>query len=383
MNYKDLKELVYLTPRERRSITTLIVVIALMLLVRILIGNYYVGKAQLDPDKVFDLLERYNMPTKAESPLANTSLIDFDPNNISLDELINGGWPEYPAKNLINYRDKGGSFKVKSDVKKIYGIDEAFYFSIYDYIMLPDEYVESNDKDEKDEKRYSPAPTTTQLFAFDPNMVTLQELVSMGWPKWMATNLIKYRERGGTYRTPESLLNVYGMTDSMYQVYLPYIQIMNISSEVDSNSIAIKNARTSISETELVKINLNTCNVSDLIKLKGIGQTYAKIIIEYRDKLGGFHSLDQLYDVPFVKAEAIDENLKYLKVDDGFQRMNINKLNFKEILNHPYMTYESTQILSNYFRFRDQREYLDTFLLKRSINQDTLTKLEPYLRLKN
>lgn len=380
MNYKDLKELIYLTPKERRSVTILLVAFALLLVTRIWVGSYYKGKATISKDKVYDLLERYHTPLQSDPSIATATLIDFDPNSIGIDQLIQSGWPEYPAKSLINYRQKGGVFKVKSDLEKIYGIDEAFYQLIYDHIMLPDELEINNSRAEVISEPIA-TKNTPLLLQFDPNKATLEELIQMGWPKWVAANLIKYRDKGGIYRTAESLKNVYGLTDSMYQIYKPFIMINEEEKEKDTSTATYSNGKPSVLTADLFKINLNSCNSDDLIQLKGIGPTYAKMILEFREKLGGFYSVDQLYDIPYIKPEAIANNLNYFEVDNSFKRMDIQKLSFSKIVNHPYTSYESTKVLSNYFRFRDQKEYLDTFLLKGSINQDTLTKLEPYLRL--
>ena len=88
--------------------------------------------------------------------------------------------------------------------------------------------------------------------------------------------------------------------------------------EKDTSTATYSNGKPSVLTADLFKINLNSCNSDDLIQLKGIGPTYAKMILEFREKLGGFYSVNQLYDIPYIKPEAIANNLNYFEVDNTF-----------------------------------------------------------------
>ncbi len=64
-----------------------------------------------------------------------------------------------------------------------------------------------------------------RLFLFDPNTITYDSLLLLGFEKSQALNLLKYREAGKVYRLPEELDLLYGMTDSLFQRIRPYIRI--------------------------------------------------------------------------------------------------------------------------------------------------------------
>src|SRR6478736_5708739 len=51
----------------------------------------------------------------------------FDPNSASMQQFDSLGLSERQAKSIVNYRTKGGKFRIKSDLKKIYGIDSVWF----------------------------------------------------------------------------------------------------------------------------------------------------------------------------------------------------------------------------------------------------------------
>ncbi|MFA6321704.1 MAG: helix-hairpin-helix domain-containing protein [Candidatus Omnitrophota bacterium] len=55
------------------------------------------------------------------------------------------------------------------------------------------------------------------------------------------------------------------------------------------------------------KININTANIEDLMKIKGVGQTIASRIIEYRYQKGRFVSIDDLKNVKGVSVALFEK----------------------------------------------------------------------------
>src|SRR5688572_12802903 len=87
-------------------------------------------RIQLDVQKE----ESNHVPLDEEIVVA---FFKFNPNTVTADELKALGFSERLKKGLLNYRAKGGVFRIKSDVKKLYGMDSVFYKKLYPFIQLP------------------------------------------------------------------------------------------------------------------------------------------------------------------------------------------------------------------------------------------------------
>ena len=127
-------------------------------------------------------------------------------------------------------------------------------------------------------------------------------------------------------------------------------------------------------KVEPVIVNLNAADSAGLLPLSGIGPVFAGRIIKYRDRLGGFFYKEQLLEVKYFTQEMLDKIQDNIVIDTSLiQKLPINKLEFKEILRHPYVDYEMTVVIVNerkkmhYTSIKDfsQRAQVgDTLLLK-------------------
>lgn len=100
---------------------------------------------------------------------------------------------------------------------------------------------------------------------------------------------------------------------------------------------------------EIVKIDLNRCDSTDITVVPMFGSKRAARLVEYRDKLGGFHSLAQLHEVYVLQDIPLDLLEKYFVVHPAdVHKININKATYKEMVNHPYFDAYLTKTILNY-----------------------------------
>ncbi len=61
-------------------------------------------------------------------------------------------------------------------------------------------------------------------------------------------------------------------------------------------------------------IDLNTASVQELVQLDGIGEKKAEAIVQYRDRVGPFTSVDQLTNVKGIGSVTLEKNRPLLVV---------------------------------------------------------------------
>ena len=69
-------------------------------------------------------------------------------------------------------------------------------------------------------------------------------------------------------------------------------------------------------DTIIVQISLNTAEVEDLVNLPGIGVSKAARIVEYRQRHGEFHSVDELIKVKGIGSKTKERIKPYLKLHE-------------------------------------------------------------------
>jgi len=213
----------------------------------------------------------------------------FNPNEASDLELVSLGFSEKIARRIINYREKGGSFKIKGDLYKIYAIDSSLVKELYDFIVLPEELpvteiIEKSDKTTFNRTEPVVKANPVELPDFDINTADtaiLQTIKGIG--SVLSRRIIDFRENLGGFIENEQLYEVYNLDSA---VALSLIKKMYI----DDNFIP-------------AKLFINRAGEEELAGHPYLSWQQARLIIAYRSQHGDYHSGQDI-----VKVYAVDEN---------------------------------------------------------------------------
>lgn len=232
-----------------------------------------------------------------------------------------------------------------------------------------DLHLETTEKTKK-------APTPTKLFSFNPNTVSKENLIKLGIQEKTAETFIKFRNSGAKFYKKEDFKNVYGISDEDYKRLENYIIIpKDTAYEKDKKPKKVYEAK-----KVAIKLELNEADSADFIKLSGIGPVFASRIVKYREKLGGYLNKNQLMEVYGMTDTLYQKIDSFLVLNaEIIQKINLNSADFKTMIAHPYIDYNTTNSI---LKYRDQNgnfERVEDLKLLYSLDEKTIEKIKPYL----
>ena len=226
-------------------------------------------------------------------------------------------------------------------------------------------------------------------FTFDPNTLEESEWAKTGLNSKVIRNIIRYREKGGTFRTREDFRKIYGMTDSAFAILEPYIIIHYEKPQEPvpwqkGNSKEQPAGDPGKSESDIIlQVELNTADSAALTALPGIGPSFASRIIKYRNMLGGYVHVEQLLEVKGMDSIRFSGIKNNITADASrVKKMDLNAVSFKEMARHPYFEYYLVKII---FSYRDRIKSYDSVGQLRNVENiypELYDKIAPYLEVK-
>ncbi len=210
------------------------------------------------------------------------------------------------------------------------------------------------------------------FFVFNPNTVTGEQLLQLGFKEKTAHTFINYRNKGAHFNKKEDIKKVYGVTEELYSKLEPYILIENKKADVYAQQEPVR-------KKEIKVVELNSADSTGLLPLPGIGPAYAKRIVKYRSLLGGYYSTEQLKEVYGFTDSLFQIVKNYVKVDPSLvTKIDLTTEDFKKLNAHPYISYEDTKAVFNYRRKNGPITKIEHLRICIP-DEEVLKKLTPYL----
>ncbi|MBQ0024204.1 MAG: helix-hairpin-helix domain-containing protein [Bacteroidales bacterium] len=196
-----------------------------------------------------------------------------------------------------------------------------------------------------------------ESFSFDPNTVTTEDLVRLGLSPRQAEVIDNYRQKGGKFRRKTDFAKMYVVSDTLFQRLEPFI---------------------SIPRTEL-----NAADSAALVALPGIGPWFAARIIEYRGRLGGFVSIEQLLEIEGFDEERYHALEEYVTVDSTLvEKFDVWTATEERLSLHPYVGERTSHAISRFKSVYDTSLWsLEKLVDEHILTSEMMTELKKYLSL--
>lgn len=259
--------------------------------------------------------------------------------------------------------------------------------------------------DEKASKTHAPfiyeeEKEVLDLQPFDPNTADSTVLLRLGLAPWQVRSIYRYRAKHGRYHSPEDFRRLPGMTNEMWERLSPHIRIdkkFHLVAEVEKPvNLAPKAKEDSAVHTPGSKeaagekpqypkqeklsagsvVNLNTADTTELKKLPGIASYRARKIVEYRNRLGGYVTTEQVMEA----CEMPDEILEWFIVTaPQIRKINVNTASVQQMMRHPYITFYKAKEIVEYRRKNGNFAAIDDLVRHGVLTAEEKEKLQSYL----
>ena len=198
---------------------------------------------------------------------------------------------------------------------------------------------------------------TYESFAFDPNTVSVADLQRLGLSERQAESIENYRSKGGRFRSKEDFRKMYVVSDTLFARLEAYIDIP--------------------------KLELNRADSAALVALRGIGPYYARKILDYRERLGGFVDAAQLLEIEGIDADRLASFSEDVTVDaKKIRKIDLWHASDTVLARHPYIGAKGARSVLRYRQLYDSARWtLPDLAKERALLPENIEKLKKYIEI--
>lgn len=258
----ELKKYFQFSRRERNGIFLLLFVLIGVILFKVSLSKLY----NLTDDEANEAYQsnKDSLSQDKDNTLVKTkyALKPFNPNTFSKDSLVKSGVNQKLAQQIINYRRKGGSFKIKKDFAKLYYLTDSSYSVYAPFLLLP-------------ENLPKPKPLIVEINSAD----SMQLLRVKGIGPFYAHKILKYKRETGGFFTINQIEEAF------------YINANTL--EEQQRQMAVIKKQLKVNPSKIKKFNVNTATQKQLSHHNYISYKQSKKILSLRKKkkIGGWEAL--------------------------------------------------------------------------------------------
>lgn len=241
---------------------------------------------------------------------------------------------------------------------------------------------QQDEHENNDQYFFEPRPSKGlqggELFRFDPNTLPVEGWQRLGLSARTSRTIEKYRRKGGKFRHPEDLRKIWGMPEGFYQRVKDYIVIAFAPAD-EQNKVEQKGF--SRPGKKPIIIDINEADTSAFIALPGIGSKLANRIVNFRERLGGFYSVDQIGETYGLQDSVFQKIRGSLQLGGPVKKLNVNTATKEELKAHPYIKWNLANAIVEYRNQHGPFKTLDELKNIVLVDEAAYKKMTPYLSL--
>jgi competence protein ComEA len=227
-----------------------------------------------------------------------------------------------------------------------------------------------------------------ELFYFDPNTCTNAQWKTLGLYDNTINTVNNFKAKGGKFFEADDIALIYGLSDEMIERLMPFVRIdkTNLYNKApykntnENPSLANNTGKPYNQPSQNYQVDINTADTTAWKNLPGIGSKLSYRIFNYKNKLGGFYSIDQVAETFGLPDSTFQKIRTKLVVNpQNITTININAASFEQLTTHPYI---NKSLANNIIQYRTQHgKFIDENSMRKLalFNETTWQKLKPYI----
>lgn len=186
-----------------------------------------------------------------------------------------------------------------------------------------------------DSMKAAKSKSVVKHYPFNPNFISDYRGHVLGMSIEQIDRLHAFREKGKFVNSATEFQRVTGISDSLLSALSPYFKFPDW---VNKRNQSLTKDKTILPKT---KSDINLADKEALMKIYGIGDKLSGRIIEQREKLGGFVSMEQMADVWGLSPEVIEKLSQSFRIGQtpSVKKIEVNSASIKELGQFPYFRY--------------------------------------------
>lgn len=285
------KQFIYFRKSERVGI--IVLASTLLIIISFNILSPEIGQTENEDTKLENAIQAYETAKIADKkrPPKSLKIKNFNPCKDSYKQLLAAGLPKHIARNIINYRDKGGRYRQRQDLKKLYLVTDSLFNIIEPFITIPTPKMERRQirpnsvaSKQKEFKRPEKLTAGTQIELNRADTTDLKKIPGIG--SYRAKKIIRHRRRLGGFCTIEQLAEI----DLKPQDYSKWI---------------------TIDKDEIKRINLNTTPFKELLSHPYLNYEQVKALFNLKREANKIISFKQLEFLPEFSQKQVSQLKSY------------------------------------------------------------------------
>lgn len=218
-----------------------------------------------------------------------------------------------------------------------------------------------------------------KLYPFNPNFLTAYKAYVLGISSSELARLEKHRAKNLWVNSAAEFQQVTKVSDSLLTVIQPYFKFPEWVTNKKQKTSKAKFTEKSYLE----KKDLNKATKEDLVQVYSIGEIKSDRIIKFRNKIGGFASMEHLYAVYGIDTAQVQEIKKFFEVKTPklIKKMNVNKVSASDIATIPGINYDLAKQIWEFRVLREEIKSLSELQQLDAVSPQKFAVIQLYLSL--